>query len=402
MNKIYMLLLLLPALAMAQIKFEKGYFIDNKNVRTDCLIRNIDWKDTPTSFDYKLSDDSATESKTQNDVVVFSVGDNTYISATVAMDMSSDWTGKLTTNRNPIFENVRIFMKLMADGRHKLYRYDKNEMVRFFFATESQPVKQLIYKKFLVDNDTITATQKNNTFRQQLLTDVRCEGQTTKADVEQLDYTNKDLIGYFNKVNGCNGSLAVKQKDEKEATKKGGFRLKGSVFLGQHSLAFDHPRLTSHDFGSKVFVSLGAEGEYILPIWNNKWSVMGEASFASFNDEQTTEAGDNYKVKFGYILFSVGFRHYMFLSDNAKLFLNAVLNYHAIRKSSIIEYSDLDHLYSPYNFSPNSITPGLGIGVNYRMVDVELRYDIKSNPTPYSTVDYEYNNVKLIGRFKFL
>lgn len=317
MKKAYALLLLLPTLAIAQIKFEKGYFIDNKNVRTDCLIRNIDWKDTPTSFDYKISEDGATQTKTQDDVVAFSVGDQTYISARVDMDMSSDWTGKLTTNRNPIFENLRIFMKLMADGRYKLYRYDKNEMVRFFFATENEPVKQLIYKKFLVDNDRITATQKNNTFRQQLLTDVRCEGQTTKADVEQLDYTNKDLIGYFNKVNGCNGSLAAKQDTKKSADEKGGFQLKGSVFLGQHSLAFDHPALTSHDFGSKTYVSLGAEAEYILPIWNNKWSVMGEVSFASFNDEQTTTAGDNYKVKFGYILVSVGFRHYMFLSDKA-------------------------------------------------------------------------------------
>ena len=42
----------------AQISFEKGYFINNANQKTNCLIKNQDWKDNPTEFEYKLDENS--------------------------------------------------------------------------------------------------------------------------------------------------------------------------------------------------------------------------------------------------------------------------------------------------------------------------------------------------------
>ena len=48
------LLLLLPLGLRAQIRFEKGYFIDSQNLRTECEIRNVDWDDSPVSFRYRL------------------------------------------------------------------------------------------------------------------------------------------------------------------------------------------------------------------------------------------------------------------------------------------------------------------------------------------------------------
>ena len=37
----------------SQIIFENGYFIDESNNRIECLIKNIDWKNNPTEFEYK-------------------------------------------------------------------------------------------------------------------------------------------------------------------------------------------------------------------------------------------------------------------------------------------------------------------------------------------------------------
>ena len=39
----------------AQIIFEKGYFINNNNQKTECLIKNLDWRKNPTDYKYKLS-----------------------------------------------------------------------------------------------------------------------------------------------------------------------------------------------------------------------------------------------------------------------------------------------------------------------------------------------------------
>jgi hypothetical protein len=38
----------------SQINFEKGYFIDKNDVRTDCYIRNNDLYKSPNSFAYKI------------------------------------------------------------------------------------------------------------------------------------------------------------------------------------------------------------------------------------------------------------------------------------------------------------------------------------------------------------
>jgi len=56
------LTLLLTINCYSQVAFENGYFIDPTNKKTDCLIENLDWKNTPLNFRYKLpgSDDIIT------------------------------------------------------------------------------------------------------------------------------------------------------------------------------------------------------------------------------------------------------------------------------------------------------------------------------------------------------
>ncbi|HEB62201.1 MAG TPA: hypothetical protein ENI82_03520, partial [Bacteroidetes bacterium] len=42
----------------SQILFEKGYFIDNKGNKIECLIKNVDWVDNPDQFEYKINIES--------------------------------------------------------------------------------------------------------------------------------------------------------------------------------------------------------------------------------------------------------------------------------------------------------------------------------------------------------
>ena len=37
----------------SQITFEKGYFISNDGIKTECFIKNLDWRNNPTEFEYK-------------------------------------------------------------------------------------------------------------------------------------------------------------------------------------------------------------------------------------------------------------------------------------------------------------------------------------------------------------
>jgi len=44
----------------SQVSFEKAYFVDNDNIRTECFIKNKDLYNNPISFEYKLNEDEST------------------------------------------------------------------------------------------------------------------------------------------------------------------------------------------------------------------------------------------------------------------------------------------------------------------------------------------------------
>ena len=57
----------------SQIKFEKGYFINNDGERTDCLIKNSDWRNNPMKFQYRLTEDSISKIATIESVKEFGI-----------------------------------------------------------------------------------------------------------------------------------------------------------------------------------------------------------------------------------------------------------------------------------------------------------------------------------------
>lgn len=56
MSRIVILLffMILSSQCFSQISFESGYFIDNSNQRINCWIKNVDWRNNPSQFNYKL------------------------------------------------------------------------------------------------------------------------------------------------------------------------------------------------------------------------------------------------------------------------------------------------------------------------------------------------------------
>jgi len=55
MKKLFTFLLMLTAcFTYSQINYEAGYFIDNNGKKTECLIKNVAWKNSPLNFEYKL------------------------------------------------------------------------------------------------------------------------------------------------------------------------------------------------------------------------------------------------------------------------------------------------------------------------------------------------------------
>ncbi len=84
----------------SQISFEKGYYIDNSKQKTECLIKNIDWKNNPTTIEFKLSENGETfpaDIKTIEEFGIYNV--SKYIRNIVKIDNSSDNIERLSNEK---------------------------------------------------------------------------------------------------------------------------------------------------------------------------------------------------------------------------------------------------------------------------------------------------------------
>ena len=89
---VFILTTILSLNCYSQISFEKGYFIDNNNQKTNCLIRNIDWKNNPKEFEYKISEQTKKERLTIESVKEFGIDNvSKYIRFDVDIDRSSNY-----------------------------------------------------------------------------------------------------------------------------------------------------------------------------------------------------------------------------------------------------------------------------------------------------------------------
>lgn len=85
------LIIILSLNGYSQISFEKGYYIDDSNQKIYCLIKNIDWENNPTEFEFKLTGNSEPKKAIVKNVKEFGIENiSKYVRGNVNIDRSSD------------------------------------------------------------------------------------------------------------------------------------------------------------------------------------------------------------------------------------------------------------------------------------------------------------------------
>ncbi|WP_227740356.1 hypothetical protein [Salegentibacter sp. BLCTC] len=112
---LFLLFTILSLNCFSQITFEKGYYIDETNQRLNCLIRNVDWRNNPNKFEYKLSEEAEIKTASLNSVKEFAIkGVSKYVRSEVEIDRSSKNINKLSTEKNPVFQKETLFLKVLV------------------------------------------------------------------------------------------------------------------------------------------------------------------------------------------------------------------------------------------------------------------------------------------------
>jgi hypothetical protein len=382
MKKLFLLLVISSNVyfsCYSQIIFEKGYFINEANKRIDCLIKNLDWKYNPTKFEYKLSVNEEISSANIHNVKEFRIYDaSKFVRTLVKLDNSSDDLGEITTNKNPLFNEKLVFLRVLIEGKASLYSYEESNLTRFFYKGTDSIINQFVYKYYLTEDNKIA---KNNFFRQQLYNNLQCQN-ITHYDFEHIYYNKNSLEQFFQKYNECSN---YNYENYEKRKKRNQFNLTIKTGLNSNNLLIHNSNVNSSkiDFGNQLTLSLGVEVEYILPFRKNTWSLVVETNYQYFKTEKNLE---NSNLAYGIIFsnvnfksleFPLGIRHYFYLNGTSKIFINASLIFDYTFNSSIGFRRSDSVLPLPLKIKPiNNFAFGIGYKYNKKYI-FEIIYQTK-------------------------
>jgi ribosomal protein S18 len=375
----------------SQIVFEKGYFIDNNNKKTECLIKNLDWRSNPTEFEYKLDEQDQAITTNIQQVKEFEIYNvSKYERQTVNIDHSKSNLSDMDYTKNPTFTEEKLFLQVLIAGKAALYEYQNQDLLRFFFKTETDPITQLIFKTYKVSESEIA---DNNQFKQQIFTTLKCDN-ITAQNIKYLEYKKSDLIKIFIKYNQCNSSDFTNYEAKE---KKDLFNLNIRPGIKTSSLSVTNDLMPSYntDFGSKVGFRLGLEAEFILPFNKNKWAIIVEPTYQAYKSEKI-ENGFTSKVDYSSIELPIGLRHYFFLNNTSKIFING--------QYVIDKVMNSDSSFKTVNGLTNNVklesggSLAVGAGYNYKnKYNVEFRLGFaKDLHSTYNSWSSDYNSISLI------
>ncbi|MEC5171748.1 outer membrane beta-barrel protein [Chryseobacterium nepalense] len=383
----------------AQIKFEKGYYIDNSGKRSEVLIKNMGWKNNPTEFMYKDLDSENVKKEKISDIQEFGFENaEKYVRKTVMLDSSSDQLNDLSNDRIPKFSEKTVFLKYILDGKADLLYYENDNTKKFFFSIDDSEPKQLIYKRYFINDNQIAY---NDEYKNQIAEILDCGIDNKK--IEAAEYKIKDLSSLFLNYNTCKGINAI-PSNYNTAQKAGGtFHLNIRPGINLSSLeATGSTSFTSktNKFDRKTTFRIGLEAELVLPTNKNKWSVFAEPTYQYYKaeneysiypDEQYSSIKSSNSVDYKSIELPLGIRYYVFLNDKSKFFFNAAFVLDLPLNSTINAYSTENKITSG-----NNLAFGAGYKYNEKFL-IEIRLGTKRDVVKeISYLSSKYQTTSLI------
>lgn len=383
---ILLLSFILSSQAYSQINFESGYLITNSNTKTSCLIRNVGWQKNPTKVEYKLNKNSPSQFTTIAEIKEFNVGEKyKFVRFNTSIDRSSSNIDLMTAEKNPVFKDEILFLKVLVEGEINLYEYEDTNLVKYFISSgDHSNVTQLVYKEYLIDN----AVAKNNNFRQQLSVALKSDALKTK-DFEYLKYEKKSLVGIVEKYDSAKGikwtNFEIKQNQASANVK---------VFAGVNfsslSLSDSEIAKINVNFDSEAVFVTGLEAEFILPFNQNKWSLFVAPNFQSYTSTAHTSDNKLVEADYKFIELPFGVRYSFFIKNRSQIFintgytlpldLNSTISYQGGYSKIVLDIKSLPNLFAGIGFRKNK----LGLEIRYN-TNREVLRDYKYWSSKYSS-----------------
>lgn len=391
------LLLTFFTTAFSQIRFEKGYVINNQNEKSEVLIKNVDWSFNPTEFIYKTSEDADQMTGKMKDIKEFGVDNfSKYIRFTGPIDQSTDDLQILDDDQNPKWEEKTVYLNQLVQGKRNLYLYNDKKIRKFFYSDSNTPVTQLIYKRYFAEGDK-TNVSTNNEFRTQLTKSFAGENATKK--IESAKYIASDLTNLFKKFNDDSGENTFESDDSKSSVN---LYIKPGISFSSASINFGEGNPANVNFANKLSPRFGMELEYIFPFYKNKFGIFFEPTYQSYNQKGQNFTNNEAEIKYSVIEIPIGARYYFFLDKNSKIFMEGVMNVAEFELGeNTIRYAIPGTTSEKIVDLKSKINFGFGIGYSYKnKFVISLRqYSNKNLSEEYQFINLNYKNLSIMAAY---
>jgi hypothetical protein len=329
-----------------------------------------------------------------------------YLRTAVKIDVSNNNINDLSTDKKPVLVKLKLFLKLLIDGKSNLYEYTDGNLKRYFYGEEHSNVKQLIFKRYKPKENNIAKKNKykeklwiakNNKFKQQLWSTLKCSSITINR-IQKLNYTKSDLLKFFKEYNICSNHKIINYEKKQN---KDLFNLTIRPRINSSSLSLkelENYNPWNIDFSNKTRFSFGLEAEFIFSFNKNKRSLIVEPTYQSFRSQKTINVNNVSggklitNVKYTSIEIPIGLRHCFFLNKNSTFFVNASIKFDSSSNSTVeFTRNDGSNIYTLEINSPINIALGFGYKYNNKY-SLEMRYQTNRQilgKTGYSSSRYK-------------
>ncbi|NHN27339.1 hypothetical protein FIA58_016785 [Flavobacterium jejuense] len=396
-KKLFLILFIFNCSIYAQVTFEKGYFIDTKNIKTECLIRNHDWSKLSDKIEYKLTEASIEEEISLLNLTEFQIYNTDHYYRKYTFNIDKD-----VENKNIKTESVTDFLKVLIEGKASLLEF--NREFYFYNKEGNDTIKQLLFKKYVDKNRMI---HEDYLFRKELFDNLNCEKNT--INIRKIKYLKREFINFFKSYNTCeNSEFKIFEANKSKA--KFDFNIllgtvlnksKGSLFSGYSggsipSSGGSVPITANNDYFTRknqTNIMVGFEAEVVLPYFKNAWSLFTAPNYQYLKGEKIDNITyfsypGNLTIKdISYIEIPLGVKRYFFINNHSKIHLSFAYNF-------ISQISDEKIAYFTRNGQPENTTNAIN---NYEKKQSSIRITTGYTYKDQYNVSLVYYPVKKIS-----
>lgn len=366
--------------AFGQKNFNRGYIVDNANVKTDCWIQNVGNAESSSGYVYRLNEKSEITAVLLAKIKEFGTKkDFKCIRALIAVDISNGNISRPEdAGKGPEWDEGHAYLKVLVEGElATLYSYFTEGKKLFYYSVGDSTIQPLQHKEYNLEVAYgVVEKIYDNSYREQLMENVAC-GDTKK--LETLAYTKKSLIKYFEDFHKCKDADIYTY--ELSQHQKGKFALKAGVSFNRMDMSAKDLKAGSSIFFTKESsIGYGIEAEYVFAFNNYKWSVFTESNYYNYYSDYSTNSynsnHDGFVVDYSTIEIPIGVCHYMYLNPENRFFVKVAYVPHIILDGSNIKFNSeatYELAAAPRTFA--------GIGYSYKRLNCEARFYSKQNIT---------------------